>query len=112
MYADDLVLLAIHKQLSVATKYVNEDFRNLQCCTHDKELVMNEMKTKLIHMCTPLNSDRNTTIELIFHDTECIHKREVDVAVCGCVKKIESVSHHMYVGAIIDREFSWQPHID
>jgi hypothetical protein len=110
-YADDTVLLAVHFNIRVAHAMLQSDFNSLLRWNHDKELVINSSKTKIVHICTPHNHEKDFPINIIYHDFNCIHTM-AELTDCECSGKIECVNTYEYLGLTVDRHFSWKYHID
>lgn len=110
MYADDTVLVASHVNLENARETMQSEFLNVLRWTHDNNLIINSTKTKLMHICSPLNKLRSETINIISHSNACLHGSSQWT--CNCIDKIENVDCHIYLGVHIDRFFTWQSHIN
>lgn len=112
LYADDTVLIASHSDLRVAERNLQDSFTNVLKFTHDKNLVINSEKTKLVHICSPSNRNKYDIVNLLYHNYTCLHSMN-DTSECGgCTSVIEEVPNHVYLGVTIDNRFSWRPHID
>jgi Reverse transcriptase (RNA-dependent DNA polymerase) len=112
LYADDTVLIASHLDIRVAERNLQDSFTNVLKFTHDKNLVINAAKTKLVHICSPSNRNKYANINILCHKYTCLHSMK-DISECeGCTSVIEEVPNHVYLGVTIDNRFSWRPHID
>lgn len=109
-FADDSALVAVHKILATAVSYLQEDYVNLLRWTHDDGLIVNALKTKIVHISSPLNVDHNSLVEVVSHSVDCLHNSNCGIN-CTCKQIIESVYSHGYLGIEIDKCFSWENHI-
>lgn len=50
MYADDAVLISVHKSFDDAVAHLQEDVNFIRKWCHDSSLVINENKTKIMHI--------------------------------------------------------------
>jgi predicted Holliday junction resolvase-like endonuclease len=112
MYADDTVLVACHKNLTIAESQLQEDFTGVLQWTHDNSLVINADKTKLIHICSNLNLNHSSPVTIIYHTQNCLHEMCTGSKCKNCSDIIQNVDSHVYLGLTIDNRFSWKPHID
>lgn len=113
MYADDTLLVAVHRKLSTANKYMQEDFTRVLKWSHDNDLIINSSKTKIMHICSPFNVLVDAPFSVIFHSLSCLHlNKENEIICCQCSDEIEPVESHVYLGVLLDRYFTWKPHID
>ena len=108
---DDTVLIFAHKNLKMAESTLQHDFTQLIMWTHDNNLVINADKTKILHICSPLNHDRQKSLKIVFHSYECLHAMVIGKICMNCDVIIECVDNHVYLGVVIDRFLSWRPHI-
>jgi hypothetical protein len=104
MYADDTVLVAVHRELEGAEKMMQSVFTKVLQWTHDNNLICNARKTKIMHICSPLNHNACTQAKIIHHSFDCLHSNQ-----CNCSTFIEEVNQFVYLGLIVDRFFSWKP---
>jgi Reverse transcriptase (RNA-dependent DNA polymerase) len=111
IYADDIVIVAAHKYLSIANAYLQEDFTRASQWSHDSDLIINVSKTKVMHICSPFNRDVDAHFNLIYHSSSCLHLIRHG-HVCQCTVEIETTDSHVYLGVLVDRYFSWKPQID
>lgn len=86
VYADDTVIISVHRNLNVAEAILQEEFTIFQKWCHDKNLIMNGTKTKVMHISTPHTIRKD--VNLTFHSIDCVHS---DMNVCKCTVKIEMV---------------------
>lgn len=112
LYADDTVLLSVHKKLNTAEYNMQSDFNKILKWTHDNNLVINSNKTQLIHICSPLNVVKHQPIKLIFHSYNCLHDLRDQHNCNSCYEEICQVDNYVYLGITIDNDFTWRPHID
>lgn len=110
-YADDTVLLSANKDVHIAEQELQTDFSMILKWTHDRNLVINAEKTKLVHICSPHALDRDYYVNIICHSHECMHDLVLNCN-CGIENGIENVISYKYLGIIIDRFFSWKPQIN
>lgn len=103
IYADDTVIISIHKDMNVAEERLKKEFLRYQSWCHDKNLNMNGEKTKVMLITTPHAERRNLNIP--FHDIGCVHGKASD---CHCDKKIENIESMKYLGVMIDKNFDWK----
>lgn len=105
LYADDTIIISKHKNIEQARKALMDEFVLFQLWAHDKGLVINTSKTKLMHIRSPHNKFEGTT-NIIFHQNDCLHG-----ASCSCTEMLESVQTQQYLGLIVDEHFLWTSHI-
>jgi len=103
VYADDTVIISVHKDLNVAEARLQEEFIIFQKWCHDKNLIMNGTKTKVMHISTPHMTRRD--VNLIYHSIDCIHS---DMKICICTAEIEMVESFQYLGLMIDKNLNWK----
>jgi hypothetical protein len=114
-YADDTVLVATDRNVEVAEKMLQTDFTHMLKWTHDKDLVINVEKTKLMHICSPFDEHKDRKIEITVHSHACLHEQSTSRFQrenCDCVDLIENVNRFTYLGLTIDKHFTWKPHIN
>jgi hypothetical protein len=113
LYADDTVLVAIHKKFQTANSMLQNDFNSLLCWAHDNGLSINYKKTKVMTIQSPHNDGKKVS-HIFYHDYSCLHRlsKTYNTLDCPCTKKIENVNMHTYLGVIIDNQFKWDKHID
>lgn len=104
-YADDVLILAEHKDLKTTERKLQEDFNIFTRWAHDKGLIINRDKTCLMHFC-PKNMKDKRMISIQYHDCDCIH----DQVVCKC-GDIELVEKTKYLGLTVDSKLTWSDHI-
>ena len=110
MYADDTVLIASHRDFKSAENILQREFSSVLRWTHDNYLICNAKKTKIIHFCSPLNHEANSKVKVIQHSYECLHKSIVSP--CNCISVVGETDTFLYLGILVDRFFSWKPHVD
>lgn len=111
-YADDTCLVACSKNLNTAVKYMQEDFTRVSMWSHDAGLVLNAAKTKITHVRSSHMRHSDTShFNIIAHDHDCLHRSLQHDVGCSC-EAIEQVSHHTYLGLIVDNRLNWSAHID
>lgn len=115
LYADDTALVAVHKHFSIANDYLQYDFNNILCWSHDNGLTINYKKTKAMHIHSPFKSLEN--VNLLYHDHACLHRnfRRDSIPLignCNCTVKITNTHNQTYLGLLIDNQFKWDKHID
>jgi exonuclease III len=103
VYADDTVIISIHKDQKVAEARMQEEFTVFQKWCHDKNLIINGTKTKVMHITTPHTPRKY--VDLSFHSIDCIHN---DISNCVCTTKIEMVDSFKYLGLMIDKNLNWK----
>ena len=111
LYADDTIILSIHKNYDVAVQTMNVELRRFQQWCHDKDLNINSKKTKYMHIRTPHTKITNEQ-RIVFHDHECLHNNNFDPATDVCKGEVEKVTEQRYLGVVIDEYLSWEPHIN
>jgi hypothetical protein len=109
MYADDTVVVVAHRNIVSAANILQHEFTNVLKWTHDHDLICNPNKTKVMHLCSPLNRQRFDCIKVLSHSYDCLHNNSQNF--CKCTESIENVDDHIYLGIKIDRFFTWKPHI-
>ncbi|XP_034240200.1 uncharacterized protein LOC117644695 [Thrips palmi] len=102
----DTVIISVHKNLDIAEARLQEEFTEYQKWCHDKNLIMNGTKTKVMHISTPYIARRD--LNLRFHSIECIH---CNIANCTCKMNIEMVESVKYLGLIVDKHLNWKSHV-
>lgn len=111
MYADDTMLVVVHKNVNVALEMLQTDFDNLMRWTHDNGLVINQQKSKVIHVRMPHIARQ--TLRLKFNEVECLHQHPGSKVIeCSCDKYIECVQHYKYLGVIVDEHYKWDVYIE
>ena len=108
MYADDTAMLTAHMNLDEAEAIMQKEFNKIVRFTHDKGLVINAKKTKVIHIRTCKQYSRN--IKIIFHNCLCLALG--DILNCNCNNVLENVHHIKYLGIQIDCHMRWDVHIE
>lgn len=106
-YADDTCLIASHRDLLTATRFMQNDFTQVAKWAHDAGLVMNTGKTKIIHVHSS-HLPADCSFKIFAHSHNCLHSPTPN---CSC-PEIEQLSQHTYLGLIVDNRFNWQPHIN
>jgi endonuclease/exonuclease/phosphatase family metal-dependent hydrolase len=107
LYADDTAILVSHVNLDIAETILQKEFNKLLCWTHDNGLIINEKKTKIIHIRTPKQISRE--IKIKFHSCHCLKLNCIN---CQCNIYLENVESMKYLGLHIDCHFKWDVHIE
>jgi hypothetical protein len=105
LYADDALLISNHMNFEEAKIKLEKDFKNLLCWTHDNNLVVNEKKSKVMHV-VPKSSGKKI-LKIAKHTHTCLH---VNLMNCKC-PLIEQVTTYKYLGVIIDDSFKFKNHL-
>ncbi|GJQ80846.1 hypothetical protein Trydic_g14108 [Trypoxylus dichotomus] len=91
LYADDTLILAVHKDIKKAEQMLLREFHRFQLCAHQKDLLINTSKTKLMHIASP-HSGVDCYLKLTVHDTDCLHMEDTNHnRNCECDNIIELV---------------------
>jgi len=106
IYADDKLLISCHKNVKVAVSNLQKDFNNFQKWCHDKGLIINKDKTKLIHIVPPKGIRED--IVITYHNYKCIHRNNIN---CKCECYIQRVDKIKYLGVFIDQNLDWSTHV-
>lgn len=88
-YADDVVVVLGHNELEAAEQILQQKIDVLVRSSHDKSLVLNPIKTKVIHIRSPhykLHDPHLTT-----HTPQCIHEDQTFGHFCNCPPNIETL---------------------
>ena len=112
LYADDTAIISSHKDVNIAAENLQKAFTNILKLTHDKNLVINSEKTKIVHIRSPSIKLRSIDIDIICHSFNCLHNMSLGAYCLGCTSTIKYVPNHVYLGVTIDNNFSWKPQID
>jgi Reverse transcriptase (RNA-dependent DNA polymerase) len=112
LYADDTAIISSHKDVNIAAENLQNAFSNILKLTHDKNLVINSEKTKIVHIRSPSIKLKSLDIDIICHSFNCLHNMSHGWDCMGCTSTIQYVPNHVYLGVTIDNNFSWKPHID
>ncbi|KAJ8721571.1 hypothetical protein PYW07_002346 [Mythimna separata] len=107
-YAHDTCLVAAHKDVNVAAQWLQEDFTQLSKWAHDAGLVLNASKTKIIHVHFS-HLKQTAPVRIIAHSHSCLHSTSPCTGLC---EAIEQVTHHTYLGLVVDHRFNWGFHVD
>ncbi|KAG7299374.1 hypothetical protein JYU34_016314 [Plutella xylostella] len=108
-FADDTCLITAHKDISIAQIQLQHNYNQLCKWAHDVGLIINAQKTKLLHIHSP-HLHTTFTPHISSHTHQCFHSDSYN-ATCNC-DRLELVKQHTYLGLIIDKNFSWKPHIE
>lgn len=112
LYADDTLILSVHRDLNVAVGTLRRELYAFQLWAHDKELSINSKKTKILYVSST-HSRSTCGINIILHKNDCLHKNYKTLSVeCDCNAVIEVVGVHRYLGLIFDDRFLWDHHIE
>ena len=106
LYADDTLIMSRNKDFSRAITTLQDEFNLFQKWAHDKELVINSKKTKVMHFRSPKMKYHMAT-NLIVHSMNCLHN---NILTCTCLNKIDVVKEYRYLGIIFDEHLTWRPH--
>ncbi|GJQ75100.1 hypothetical protein Trydic_g9711 [Trypoxylus dichotomus] len=91
LYADDTLILAVHKDIKKAEQMLLREFHRFQLWAHQKDLLINTSKTKLMHVASP-HSGVDCDLKLTVHDTDCLHMEDTNHnRNCECDNIIELV---------------------
>lgn len=109
-FADDVAILVEHDSLDEAERIMQDNFNKVLKWSHDKKLVINMTKSKVLHIKSPHLSTRD--IFIATHDNACLHSNFRVNLPCGCDSKLEQVQEQKYLGVIIDGRFKFDRHIE
>jgi len=93
LFADDTNIICIHHDLNLFNVTIEEIFLKINKWFQSSSLVLNFNKTKFIQFSTKINVETSTCI-----DYEHNH--------------IENSQSTSFLGLVLDKTLSWQPHID
>lgn len=102
-------MMVAHMDLNKAEAIMQEEFNKILRWTHDRGLVINSKKTKLMHIRTPKQTTRE--IKIKFHSCNCLEKQHNN-QLCTCDTFIENVECVKYLGVHIDSHLKWNVHIE
>lgn len=112
-YADDTAIVVSHRSVEEAARLMQVDFNGVTAWCHDHGLIINALKTKVMHIRPPRIP--KTKLKIKMHDIDCLHRtgcndliREDD----DCSGYIENVSTYKYLGLTVDYNFKWSYHIE
>jgi hypothetical protein len=71
LYADDAVIISHDKNINTAVHMLQEDYNKILPWSHDHGLVINNLKTKLMHIKSPYNKG-NAPITIKSHFCTCL----------------------------------------
>lgn len=121
-YADDILIIASHKDLDIAKRLLQHDFNKINKWMHDMDLIINSEKTVMMNI--HLRNKKSTINPSIkYHTCKCKmleittinnleHSSEIDMpTVCDC-KQIKIVKSCDYLGITIDDGLTWKGHTD
>lgn len=112
-YADDTAIIVEHECIDSAAYLMQEELNTLTKWCHDRGLIINAAKTKLMHF-RPRHIPR-TNIKPTFHNTECLHRTYNNNNTPSndtCSTEIEYVDTYKYLGIHLDEHFKWKTHTD
>ena len=89
---------------------MQEEFINLLRFSHDKGIVLNEKKTKLMHLF-PSKMPRIDP-KIIYHSFHCLHTYAVTKSCTGCNTSIELVDIFRYLGIQVENKLIWHEQIN
>jgi hypothetical protein len=107
MFADDLLIIASEKDFKLAEKHLQHDFDLLLEWAHDKKLIINAKKTKVMHIYNQYTHIKQS-IKLKVHNNKCLHNFQIN---CNC-NILEQVDEYDYLGVTIDSHFKWDKHVN
>lgn len=113
-YADDTAIIVSHKCIRTAERIMQHELNQVVKWCHDNGLVINSVKTKLMHIRPKHIPQAN--INITFHNTECLHRTYGSL--CdqsqdnSCKTQIEVVDNYKYLGVHLDKHFKWKTHIE
>ena len=80
-YADDILITCRHVDLESAQNNLQSEFNTFMKWAHDKELIINRKKTKVMHIRTP-KMKSYSSINILAHTIECVHKNYYELFLC------------------------------
>lgn len=101
-YADDIAIIVKHKCLDTAVATMQDEFNIVSRWCHDQGLVINAVKTKLMHIRMPRQPE--VSINIYHQNEDCPTTTKSDA--------IEVVKTIKYLGVIIDDHFLWHEHVN
>lgn len=101
-YADDLAIIVKHKCINTAVSIMQDEFNSVSRWCHDQGLVINAVKTKLMHIRMPRQPEVSISI----------HHQNEDCPTTTKSDAIEIVKTIKYLGIIIDEHFLWHEHVN
>lgn len=109
-YADDTAIVVSHESIDMAMQIMQNELNALTRWCHDRGLIINATKTKLMHIRPRHIPITNT--KLTFHNTECIHRNSMSAIITTdtCSTQIELVDTYKYLGVHLDEHFKWKTH--
>jgi hypothetical protein len=105
LYADDIIMIAIHNNCKMMTKFLQEDFNLINTWFIQNELYVSTEKTCYMQITT--SHMKKETSYIIAHLPEC----EQYNTTCTCVK-LSKVDNYKYLGITIDENWKFYKHID
>jgi hypothetical protein len=106
-FADDTAIISASKNVRLAEQNIQECYNSICKWAHDKELVINESKTQIMH----IHSHRNKStykVSVQSHSHACLHQV---IQKCPC-PKLSEVQSCKYLGITIDNHLNFKPHIE
>lgn len=99
-YADDTAIVVCRPSLEEATRVMQSEFNAAGRWCHDNGLVINESKTKLMHIRSPMHPESLIVLKTF----KCSNSQNCE--------NIGVVNTYKYLGVTIDSHFLWEPHIN
>ena len=108
-YADDIAIVVAHESLETAHSTMQDNLNRILLWSHDMNLLINYKKTKLLHIHSP--HFHLSELNLIAHNSLCIHTNLAYSLSCSCQETIETVTEFKYLGITLDHRFKFDLHI-
>lgn len=111
-YADDTAIVVSDKNIHVGTELMQNQLDIATKWCHDYGLIINATKTKVMHIKPP--HLQSSSIELTFHNIECLHNKVNNTINFNetCTTHIEMVNSYKYLGVYVDSNFKWKTHVE
>ena len=108
LFADDTAILASGNDPVTVANTLNMSFKKLQSWSHDNGLVINQDKTRVMHIRN--RGQVETNFNITFHSHECLHT-EVSTCTCDSKQYIQHTDTFTYLGLTIDTKFNFNQHV-